>query len=131
QHAKATPGVQFVTANDLLRIYANPIPPIGDKLVLARHFRQNISFLSLGSGDLSAADILLELLDLPVQYTDGPAERGVTTYSGAIIPDFVFEASVKDIKSFIERNHRLPAEVFAGSETLSLADFAATLAEHL
>jgi hypothetical protein len=35
------------------------------------------------------------------------------------------------VKSFIETNHRLPSEVFVGAKTLSLADFAATLAQHL
>jgi len=112
EHAKSIPGVQFVTANDLLRSYANPTPPAVNKLVLARHFKQNITFLSVDSGDLSAADILLELLDLPAQYVDGPSIRGVTTYTDPVIPDFVFESSVKDLKSYIETNHRLPGEVF-------------------
>lgn len=131
EHAKTIPDVQFVTANDLLRIYANPTPPVVDKSVLARHFQQNITFLSVDSGDLSAADILLELLDLPAQYVDGPSIRGVSTYADAIIPDFVFESAVKDVRSYIETNHRLPAEVFVGSKTLSIVDFAATLAGHL
>jgi hypothetical protein len=131
EHAKAVPGVEFITANDLLRIYATPIPPLVDKVTLARHFKQNINFLSLPSGDLSAADILLELLDLPAHYVDGPTAAGVTNYTGVTIPDFVFQAASKDVKSFVETNHRLPSEVFLGSQTLSLTDFAATLAEHL
>jgi hypothetical protein len=131
EHAKAIPGVEFVTANDLLRIYANPIPPAVDKLVLARHFKQNINFLSLPAGDLSAADILLELLGMPPEYVDGPTSLGVTTYSAPTIPDFLFEASLKDVKSFVETNQRLPSQVFVGSQALSLSDFAATLAGHL
>jgi hypothetical protein len=130
EHAKSIPGIEFVTANDLLRIYANPAPPAVDKLVLARHFKQTVNFLSLPAGDLSAADILLELLDLPADYVDGPTHLGVTTYMDASIPDFLFEAMMQDVKSFIETNHRLPGEVFAGAKALSLADFAATLAGH-
>lgn len=131
KHGKAMPNVRFVTANDLLRIYANPIPPVVERLALARHFRQNITFLSVDSGDLSAADILVQLLGLPAQYVDGPIRRGATTYTDHTIPEFVFDASAKDVRSFIETNHYLPSEVFVGSLTLSLADFAATLAEHL
>ncbi len=131
EHAKAIPNVRFVTANDLLRIYANPIPPAVDKIALARHFMQDITFLSIDSGDLSAADILVQLLGLPAQYVDGPTRRGVTTYTDRIIPGFLFDASVEDTRSFIKTNHYLPSEVFVGSQTLSLADFAATLAEHL
>jgi hypothetical protein len=131
EHGKAMPNVKFVTANDLLRIYANPIPPAVEKLALASHFQQNITFLSLDSGDLSAADILLELLGLPAHYVDGPIRRGVTTYTDHTIPDFVFDASLQDVRSFIETNLYLPSEVFVGARTLSLADFAATLANHL
>jgi hypothetical protein len=131
QHAKSIPGVEFVTANDLLRIYANPLPPAVDKLVLARHFKQNINFLALPAGDLSSADILLQLLGLPAQYVDGPTHSGLTTYTEATIPAFLFDVSLQDVKSFIETNHRLPSEVFVGAKTLSLADFAATLAGHL
>ena len=128
EHAKSFPDVKFITANDLLRIYANPIPPFVEKLTIARHFKQNITFLSVAAGDLSAADILLQLLDLPPQYVDGPTQPGATTYTEKTIPDFVFNASVEDVKSFIRTNQYLPNVVFVGSETLSLADFAATLA---
>ena len=131
EHAKAMPDVKFVTANDLLRIYANPLPPAVDKLTLAQHFQQNVSFLSVEAGDLSAADILLELLGLPAQYVDGPLRRGATTYTDETIPAFVFDSAVEDVKSFIKANHYLPSEVFVGSQTLSLGDFAATLAAHL
>jgi hypothetical protein len=124
------PDVRFITANDLLRVYANPIPPAVDRLKLAQHFKEGITFLSVEAGDLSAAEILLELLNLPAEYVDGPTRQGVTTYGGATIPPFVFDAAVEDVRSFIRTNHYLPSEVFVGAQTLSLADFAATLAEH-
>ncbi len=131
EHAKAMPDVKFVTANDLVGIYANPLPPAVNKAKLAQHFQQGITFISMAEGELSAADILLELLDLPAEYVDGPLREGVTTYGDATIPPFVFDAAVEDVRSFIRTNHYLPSEVFVGAQTLSLADFGATLAEHL
>jgi hypothetical protein len=128
EHAKQTPGVQFVTAEDLLRIYSAPSAPKVDVGTLARHFRQGVKFLSVDSGDLSAADILLQLLGLPSQYVDGPTRSGVTTYKDPVIPTSIFKRAFEDAKSFITRNHRLPNEVFLGSQALSLTDFAATLA---
>ena len=98
---------------------------------MAKHFQRTINFLSTSTGDLSAADILLELLELPAVYVDGPTQRGTTTYAEAIIPDFLFDAALKDVRLFIQTNHRLPKDVIIGSQTLSLEDFAATLADHI
>jgi hypothetical protein len=131
EHAKNTPNVRFVTADDLLHLYSSPMPPVVDRKMLARHFQHAITFLSTDSGDLSAADILLELLDLPYEYVDGPTFRGRTTYDEATIREGLFQISVEDVKSFIHTNHRLPSEVFIGSQTLSLPDFAAALANHV
>jgi len=131
EHAKHTPGVRFVTAEDLLRLYSNPAKPHFSSATLARHFQQGINFISSDSGGLSAADILLQLLGLPPEYVDGPTTRGVTTYTDSSVPNPIFERAVTDAKSFITANHRLPSEVFLGSRTLSLADFAATVADHV
>jgi hypothetical protein len=132
EHARNLPGVQFVTADDLLRLYAAPIAPMVDSRTLAQHFsQQGITFLSVPSGDLSAADILLQLLQMPPEYVDGPTFQGRTTYRESSVPEFLFESSIQDVKSFIQTNHRLPSEVFVGSQTLSLPDFAATLASHI
>jgi hypothetical protein len=59
---------------------------------------------------------------------DGPTQRGVSTYAGDIIARPSFERAKQDAISFIAANRRLPNEVFFGSQTLSLPDFAATLA---
>lgn len=130
KHAKSM-GVQFVTASDLLRIYAEPRAPQIDKMILARHFTQNIDLLSLPEGDLSAADILLELLSLPLTYVDGPARHGITTYTDETIPGYLFENALKETRAFIQQTHRLPDAVFIGAKSLSLEDFAATLAAHI
>jgi hypothetical protein len=131
EHAKNTSNVRFITADDLLRIYSPSMPPAVERRVLARHFQQALTFLSVDSGDLSAADILLELLEMPPEYVDGPTFRGRTTYEGSTIPESLFKSTIEDVKAFIRTNHRLPSEVFIGANSLSLVDFAATLANHL
>ena len=58
----------------------------------------------------------------------GPSNRGVTTYGAETIPRSVFERAKQDAISFITATRRLPSEIFLGAQTLSLADFAATVA---
>jgi hypothetical protein len=72
--------------------------------------------------------MLLALLELPPQIVDGPTAPGKTTYSKPNIPIPAFRTAVADTTAFIRRFHRLPNEVFIGAESLSLIDFAATLA---
>lgn len=128
EQAQHTPGVQFVTAQDLLQLYRSPIPPPLAKQEAAGYLEQQITFVRTDAGDWSAADLLLAVLGLPPQVVDGPTSRGATTYTSATIPEWLFERSSKDVISFINAHHRLPSRVFVGAETLSLADFAATAA---
>jgi hypothetical protein len=77
----------------------------------------------------SAADLLLELLDLPPRHVDGPAERAASTLTpGSKVERWVVDRAVAEAKQFIERNGRLPGHVWLGSDRLSIGDFAATLA---
>lgn len=128
EQAQRTPGVQFVTAQDLLQLYRSPIPPPLAKEKAARYLKQQITFAQTDAGDWSAADLLLAVLGLPPQVVDGPTARGATTYTSATIPGWLFERSKKDAISFITAHRRLPSQVFIGAATLSLADFAATAA---
>ena len=59
---------------------------------------------------------------------DGPTAPGTTTYAKPTIPVATFQRAARDAADFAARFHRLPNQVFVGAETLSLADFAATLA---
>jgi hypothetical protein len=59
---------------------------------------------------------------------EGPLARGRTTYGKGEIARAAFERAKADAAGFIRASRRLPAEVWVGSEKLSLADFAATLA---
>jgi hypothetical protein len=128
ERAKQTPGVRFVTAEELLQLYGSPVPRQLDKRTAAEHLLQHITFLQTEAGDFSAADLLLDLLGIAPQIVDGPASRGTTTYASDTIPEWLFEEVKRDAVAFITANHRLPSELFVGSETLSLPDFVATAA---
>jgi hypothetical protein len=128
EHAKRTPGVQFVTAQDLLQLYSPMTSRAPDREVIARHLATSITFLRSETGTYSAADLLLALLGLEPMAIDGPVKRGSTTYDAETIPAASFERVKEDVRGFIKINERLPGEVFIGAQTLSLEDFAATLA---
>jgi hypothetical protein len=128
QHMKSIEGVRFVAADDLPKLYRSPVAAPPDRKRIAGHLSRSIEFLAAGGETYSPADMLLALLDVPPQVVDGPTAPGVTTVSAASIERRAFERAAEDAAGFIKRNHRLPNEVFIGAETLSLADFAATLA---
>jgi hypothetical protein len=87
-----------------------------------------ITFLDSETGTYSPADMLLALLGLEPRVIDGPSKRGTTTYTGETISEPLFERAKQDVRGFIDVNEQLPAEVFIGSQTLSLEDLTATLA---
>ena len=128
EHAKRIPGVRFVTAQDLLQLYSPVTPPPPEAAAIARHLVKSLTFLRDGSGSYSPADMLLALLGLQPRVVDGPERRGVTTYTARTIPAPLFERAKKDVADFIHTNGQLPSEVFLGAQTLSLEDFAVTLA---
>jgi len=128
ERARKTPGVRFATARELLQLYVGAAPPPLDRAPIARHLAARLTFLVVPEGALSAADMLLALLGVEPRPVDGPVSRGQTTLRGESIPRPVFERARADVVSFIRAHRRLPAAVWIGSEKLSLADFAATLA---
>ncbi len=127
-HAKNVPGVRFVTARELLQLYGNPAPPKLERGQIAAHMVARQTFLAAGPATLSAADMLLELLGMAPQFVEGPVRRAASSLRRDSIPRAAFEHSKTDAVSFITANQRLPAEVWIGSATLSIGDFAATLA---
>jgi len=131
QHMKTQPGVRFVTAQDFSKLYGGPLAQPVDRKQAATHLSRQIVFAEIGGHVLSPADMLLQLLDPKPQVVDGPTAAGRTTYAQPTIPAAAFRAAVADAAAFVRRFQRLPSEVFVGAETLSLADFAATLAENL
>jgi hypothetical protein len=120
--------VRFVTAKDLPGIYQSGIPRAVDRSAIARQLREKIVFAEVQGEMLSPADMLVTLLGLEPQVVDGPTAAGATTYAKPTIPAPAFERARLDAADFVLHTHRLPNVVMIGAETLSLADFAATLA---
>ena len=127
-HIKQQAGVRFVTARELPQLYAGPEPPKADLAAVRAHLLAGITFLETPAGVLSAADMLQMLLGMEPRHVDGPGVRRETTYREAGIPRPMFERARRDAADFITRRKALPPLVWAGTDYLSLADFAATLA---
>jgi len=96
--------------------------------MIARHLFEHETFLVTDQGALSAAEMLEILLGMEPAVVEGPLARGQTDYHESTISRPAFERAKTDAAAFIRASRRLPAEVWIGSQKLSLADFAATLA---
>jgi len=128
EHARKMEGVKFITARELPQLYKSADVGAADRARLAAHLAMRQTFLILDGVSFSAADTLLVLLGMESRYVDGPSENGRTTYSGAEIQRSAFEQAKAGSVAFIRSTGRLPAEVWIGSQTLALTDFAATVA---
>jgi glutathione S-transferase len=128
EHAKARAGLRFVTARQLPLLYESDLPRVSDRAKIAQHMAERQTFLVTDEAVLSAADMLQVLLGMDVAVVEGPAVRSETTDHDKEIPRAAFEHAKNQARGIIRTNRRLPAEVWIGSKTLSLADFAATLA---
>ena len=127
EHAKTRASVRFVTARELPLLYQSALGRVTDRAAIARYLAQRQTFLETDAGALSASEMLEALLGLEPAVVEGPVARGETTYRGNEIPRPAFERAKADAAGFIRASRRLPADVWVGSEKLSLADFAATL----
>ena len=128
EHAKSRTGVRFVTARELPLLYQSALSHGGDRTLIARHMAEHQTFLVTDQGVFSVAEMMEILLGMEPSVIEGPVARGQTAYRGSEIPRPAFERAKTDAAGFIRAHRRLPAEVWIGSEKLSLADFAATLA---
>jgi peptidoglycan/xylan/chitin deacetylase (PgdA/CDA1 family) len=145
---KAQPDARFVTATELLDLYRDRAPERNfgkeDLLRAARAVQQDITFQRADGYALSAADIFTLLTDstaafidrgdLPgashVAMMDGPARTYVAPTGGTKSSGYrwnAFARAVRDVAGFCRTTHRLPDEVWIGSESLSPADYLATL----
>jgi hypothetical protein len=123
QHVKKKPNVKIVVAADLARLMPDRVAAATAEEA-RETWRNGITF----NREHSAAELLLALLGMKPQYVDGPAGRTATLARATSWSQDLWERSLADVRSFIETHKRLPAEVWVGSDRLSLADFAATLA---
>ena len=146
---KAQPGARFVTATDLLTIYADTAVTRSfrqaDLLALARAVQQDVTFQRLDGYALSASEVFGLLTDAMAAFVadqawpettkvtalDGPARTFVPATDGArasSLPWPAFAQAVRDVADYCRTFHRLPDEVWIGTESLSPADYLATLA---
>lgn len=128
QHMKSQADVHFVSVKDLLGMYQAAVPRSVDGKAVGRQLREKIVFAEVQGQMLSPADMVVALLGLEPQVVDGPTAAGTSSYSKTSIPAAAFERARLDASNFVQQTHRLPNVVMIGAETLSLADFAATLA---
>lgn len=121
-YVRKTPGLKIVTSRDIPTYFEprDSAPPLAESRRLADSIDAHAGF--------SPADHLLALLSLPPAHVDGPLHRASTTFKDAAIPRPAFDRAKKDAAAFIRRFRRLPDQVWLGPDSLSLPDFAATLA---
>ncbi len=127
EHAKSRPGVEFVTARELLRLYERQSKP-ASRDAIVEHMRARLTYLATPAGSLSAAEMLQSLLGMEPREIEGPLGRRASTYQGPDPQGADLETAKSDVRAFIEANRRLPSEVWFGSTYLSIADFARLLA---
>jgi len=149
---KALPGVRFVTATELMKIYDDKALTRSfrrdDILGLARSAQKEIGFQRFDGYALSAGDVFNLLTsamaslgatnelpaDLKITRLDGPARTYTSSVGGtpsSRYPREAFMRAVQDVASFSRTTSRIPDDVWIGSESLSPADYVATVGKAL
>lgn len=146
---KAQPGVRFVTANDLMKLYPDRAIQRSfsraEILTLAQAMQKEITFQKFDGFALSAADAFALLNETMLAYMEknaippdvklttlyGPARQfdpsaGRTKPSSLTWP--AFAAAVRDVAGFTRAHQRMPDAVWFGVDSLSPQDYLATLA---
>ena len=111
-----------------MQLYDTSPSPALDAKRAAIHLADRQTYLAQGRWTYSAADLLLNLLGVEPQSVEGPTSRAESTWRGTSVPRAALRQAAADVAGFVRRNRRLPAVAWLGSQTLSLADFTATLA---
>lgn len=143
------PGVTFVTATDLLRLYADAAAARSftkDELgAIAAAAAREISFQRFGPYALSAADVFSLLTGAIAEFAGtgavpasakiaplmGPTREFAPAIGPAPAQSFPWEAfarAVADTDAYCRAHRRVPDEIWVGTENLSPADYLATLA---
>ena len=146
---KTQPGVRFVTATELMTIYADHAMTRSfrqdDLLRFARSVQTEITFQRLDGYTLSAADAFGLLTDATAAFIErkkwpsattvvalyGPARVYTPSTGGTRSSSFswsAFAQAVRDTADFCRASGRVPDEVWVGAESISPADYLATLA---
>ena len=143
------PGVRFVTATDLMRIYTDAAATRSfrrdDLLSFARSAQEEISFQRFDGYAVSAADVFSLLTAAMTTFGDrhawpaelklrplyGPSHAFTSATGGTSSSSYRWSAfleAVRDVDAFCRSAGRIPDQVWLGSESLSPADYLATLA---
>jgi peptidoglycan/xylan/chitin deacetylase (PgdA/CDA1 family) len=141
---KAQPGVRFVTASELTRLYEDRALAhrFGreDLLAAARAVQAPQTFAVRDGYALSVADMFCLLTDavaaaakdgqwpasVPLRTLDGPADTFAPAAGGAPGAGVAWEAFARaagDVAAFTAATGRVPTEVWVGSESLPPSDY--------
>ncbi len=149
---KTLPGARFVTATEMMKIYADPAPAHSfsreEILTLAKSIsmgRNEITFQKFSGFSLSAADafvLLNESINAFIEKNEMPASVKLATIEGparaysrgaerarpASFTWAAFSEAARNTAAFYRAHNRMPAEIWFGVESLSPQDYLATLA---
>ena len=146
---KAQPGARFVTATELKAVYDDKALARtfrrDDLLAVARSTQKEITFQRVNGDTLSAADAFSLLTDAAAGFVQrnalpqasrlaplyGPTRAYTASLGGTRSSSFSwsdFSRAVADTADYCRTHHRIPDEVWVGAESLSPADYLATLA---
>jgi peptidoglycan/xylan/chitin deacetylase (PgdA/CDA1 family) len=147
QFIKAQGGVRFVTATDLASLYADRALTRSfgkdDLLHLARAAQKEITFEQFDGYALSAADTFALLTEAAARIDrhavpaatrltplDGPLRAfspSTGTLRSSTFPWPAFANAIRDTAAYCRTHRRIPDEVWVGAESISPADYLATL----
>ncbi|MCX6599349.1 MAG: hypothetical protein NTV70_23595 [Acidobacteria bacterium] len=118
------PGVRFTSVRELITHYQPAAPP-----ALAPEKAR--AFLAAGltwHEKWSAAELVAAALGVPGEVAS-PAARHQSTLKRAEITRVELETAMAQAKRHIREKRQLPAQVWVDSDTLSIGDFVATMAQ--
>lgn len=142
-------AVRFVTATELASLYADRAAgrtfDKNELLAIARSVEKEVSFETFEGYAVSAADAFALLTEATAALTGDsrfPAATKLTVLDGPARPFMpaagvlrsasfrwaAFAGTVRDTAAYIRTRRRVPDEVWIGAESLSPADYLATLA---
>ena len=120
---KEIPGVQFATVAQLIPKYALSAPPPIDALRAKALLRERITF----HDRWSAAELVAAAVGAQGG-TAAPLAKRESSFRHEAISAEELAGATQQARRHILETRRLPIEVWIGNETLSIGDFAATLA---
>ncbi|MEP7271407.1 MAG: polysaccharide deacetylase family protein [Acidobacteriota bacterium] len=146
---KTQPGVRFVTASELMTLYADRTVARSfsraEILALAQAMQQEITFQRFDAFTLSAADafaLLNEAMNASLDTNELPAAVKLTTLYGpahaftlprgrarpASFNWHAFAEAVRKTAAFYRTHNRMPDEIWFGVDSLAPQDYLVTLA---